>query len=166
MIIDQKRAHERILYEQFLNTRQQQTKAIQQHLFPETIALNPADYVLLQDLISDLAVVGFDLSDLGNNAILINGYPSDLNITNPQSAIERLLEEFKSARSDLKISHFERVAASIARATAIPYGRELNLTEMQDIVDRLFACSSPNYSPAGKLILTILGLDEIEQKLK
>jgi len=166
MIIDQKRAHERILYEQFLNTKNLQSKAIQQHLFPETIKLNPADYTLLKELIDDLTVVGFDLSDLGNNAILINGYPSDLNITNPLSAIERLLEEYKTTQSDLKITHFEKVAASVANASAIPYGRELALTEMQDIVDRLFACSAPNYTPAGKQVLTILGLDEIEQRLK
>jgi len=166
MFIDQKRAHERILYEQFIRTRKQEIEPVQKHLFPETIVLNPADYVLLKELMNDLEVIGFDLSDLGNNAILLNGYPLDLNISNSQSALERLLEDYKSTQSDLKKTNFERVAASLACASAIPYGRELTLTEMQDLVDRLFACSSPNYSPTGKLVLTIFSLDEIEQKLK
>ncbi len=166
MVIDQKRAHERILYEYFLELKGSERGDSQKSLFPHTVELNPADHMLLLEILSDLNHIGFDIQDLGNNAIIINGFPSNADAQNPQQIIESLLEAYKISQSDPKISHTENIAAACARASAISYGNPLSPEAMQDLVDRLFACRNSNYSPFGKSILTIIPLDEFEEKLK
>jgi DNA mismatch repair protein MutL len=68
--------------------------------------------------------------------------------------------------NDPHASRHELTAAAIARASAIPYGRTLLIDEMSDIFNRLFATSNPNYSPDGKLIVSILPTDDLERRLR
>lgn len=166
MIIDQRRAHERILYEESIGTAATQGFAAQQMLFPETIELNPADYVTLSGFLDVLNTLGFDIRELGNNAIIVNAVPETVKNSVLREVIEEMIETYKSCGEDPLIGIKEKASRAVAKAAAIPYGRILEQEEMRTLVDRLFACSHPNYSPTGKKVLTIIQTEEIEKILK
>jgi DNA mismatch repair protein MutL len=166
LVIDQKRAHERILFEKYIRSLANNVPLIQKTLYPETIEMNAADHNIIMDILEDICAIGFDINDFGNNTIIINGCPSDIPNPDPKELIEILLEQYKSTQSDLKINAKENVARSLAVASAINYGTPLATEEMQELVDQLFACEEPNYSPSGKKTMSILSMDEFEKKLK
>ena len=166
MVIDQKRAHERILYEQFLQVLKSNEVASQQQLFPHTFELNASDAALLVSILDDLKALGFDVREFGNNSFIINGTPGLLNTNSPQEVIESLLEEYKQSVPDVKEKAREKVAVSLAKASAINYGQTLQPDEINELIDNLFACQTPNYSPTGKKILSILPIDDFEKMLK
>ena len=164
MIIDQKRAHEKILYEKYLDSLMTRKGLAQQELFPATVELNAADHTLLMDLIDDFIQLGFDIRDLGNNNIVINAYPADVEQIEPKSMIDCFLEEYKQCQSDIKVKARERLALSIARASSITYQKVLSEIEMRDLVDTLFNCTNPGQLADGKIVFTIFASDEIEKR--
>jgi DNA mismatch repair protein MutL len=166
MVIDQKRAHERILFENFMAVIESQETVSQQQLFPHTFDLNAADAELLRSVLDDLKALGFDIRDFGNNSFIINGTPGMLDNASPLSIIETLLEDIKSSASDLKEKAREKVAASLARASAISYGYNMKQEEINQLIDQLFACATPNFSPTGKQVLTIVPIEHFEKLLK
>lgn len=166
MVIDQKRAHERILYERLMQVLENHEVASQQQLFPETIELNPSDATLLSGILPDLRALGFDIRDFGKNSFIINGTPGVLNTTSPIEIIECLLEEYKNSPVNLQEKARETVAISLAQASAIPYGQILKPGEISELIDNLFACQTPNFSPKGKKILSIMPLEDFEKLLK
>jgi DNA mismatch repair protein MutL len=166
MLIDQHRAHERILFEKFIRSLAMNYPLAQHTLFPETIELDQADYLILREILDDLHAIGFDIRDFGSNSIVIGGYPGDSYNENPRDLIEKFLEKYKSTAGDIKISVREKIARSLAAAGAVGYGETLSPAAMQDLVDNLFACESPGYSPSGKLVITIIGIEELERKFK
>lgn len=163
MVIDQKRAHERILYEQFLEVLKSDSVASQQQLFPQTIELNPADSELLNSILDDLKSLGFDIREFGKNTFIINGTPGALDVSSPELILEKLLEEYKTAPVDAKNKAKEQIATSLAKASALNYGTELKTEEVDRLIDNLFACSTPNFSPDGKKVLTIISTVDIEK---
>lgn len=165
MIIDQKRAFERIIYENLIHSLARNEIVAQQTLFPETIELNPKDYSLLIEIIDDIQAIGFDVSDFGNNAVVVNGCPAELKNPDPKALIESLLEDYRDGNEDIKKNNKERISRSVAKISGLNYGVKLNQKEMQELVDRLFGCEDSNYSPSGKKIIAILGIDEFEKKL-
>jgi len=165
MLIDQKRAHERILFEKFITTLENAKGIAQQNLYPLSIELNPEDYNLLLEISDELTRLGFDIRRFGINTVIINGCPAHMQNGDPVKIIEELLEHYKSTLG-IKLSVEEKVAQSLSKASAIPYGKILGTEEMRDLVDNLFACSNPNFSPGGKQILTIVTMEELEKKLK
>jgi DNA mismatch repair protein MutL len=166
MIIDQKKAHERILFEKFLKTLENKQGLAQQSLYPETIELNPADYTIISDIMDDLMTIGFDIRDFGSNTVILNGVPSELRVKNGQELIESLIEEYKQTESNVKEGIHNKIALSMAKVAAIGYGIILAEQEMRELVDTLFACQMPNYSPGGGTIITILTLEELEKRFK
>jgi len=166
MVIDQKRAHERILFEQFMQVLQSNAVASQQELFPHTFELDAADASLLVSILDDLKALGFDVREFGNNSFIINGTPGILNTHSPQEVIESLLEEYKQTVPDVKEKAREKVAISLAKASAIHYGQVLQPSEISELIDNLFACQTPNFSPTGKKILSILPFEDFEKLLK
>jgi DNA mismatch repair protein MutL len=166
MVIDQKRAHERILYERLIQVLENQEIASQQQLFPETFELNAADATLLTSILPDLRALGFDIREFGKNTFIINGTPGVLNTSTPVEIIEYLLEEYKNSPVNLQEKARETVAASLAQASAIPYGQALKANEISELIDNLFACQTPNFSPKGKKVLSIMPLDDFEKILK
>jgi len=163
MMIDQKRAHERVLFEHYLSILGTGKVASQADLFPRTLTLDPADHVLMLDMMDDLNRLGFDIHDLGHGTIAVNGYPSDAGIHDPAQVIETFLEEYKETGRDPLVTAREKTARSMAVATAIPYGKELGQEEMRQLADQLFACEAPGYTPSGKPTVVILRLDDIEK---
>jgi len=166
MVIDQKRAHERILYERLMQVLENHEVASQQQLFPETFELNASDATLLTSILPDLSALGFDIRDFGKNSFIINGTPGVLNTSTPIEIIESLLEECKNSPANLQEKARETVAISLAQASAIPYGQTLKPNEINELIDNLFACQTPNFSPKGKKILSIMPLDDFEKLLK
>ncbi len=163
MLIDQRRAHERILYEQFMEVLKSESAASQQQLFPKTIELNAGDAELLKNITGDLLSLGFDIRKFGKNTFVINGIPGMLAVSSPEVILEKLLEEYKNSPVDAKSKAREQVASSLAKASALNYGTELTQEEIIHLIDKLFACAKPNYTPDGKKVLSIFALEEIEK---
>ena len=166
MLIDQKRAHERVLYERFLECLSNNRAISQIDMFPVTAELNPSDYFILKEIEGDLELLGFSIGHSGKNKITINGRPSDSDSSDPLEMLEILLEDYKNTQADPSTSAKEKVAAGMACASAIQYGKVLNQGEMEDLFDTLFACQAPNYSPKGKPVISILTLEDIEKRFK
>ena len=166
MLIDQKRAHERVLYERFLECLSNNRAASQIDMFPVTAELNPADYFILKEIEGDLELLGFSIQHSGKNKITINGRPADSDSSDPLEMLEILLEDYKNTQAEPSASAKEKVAAGMACASAIQYGKVLSQGEMEDLFDTLFACQAPNYSPKGKPVISILTLEEIDKRFK
>ncbi|HOP04343.1 MAG TPA: DNA mismatch repair endonuclease MutL [Tenuifilaceae bacterium] len=166
MVIDQRRAHERILFENFLLNLSMGPASAQQELFPHTIELSAGDFTLLDQIKEELSLLGVELSILGKDTVAVNALPAHLKIPNPEKFVIELLSYFKENMGNAKVDAHQKLAMSMAKASAIPYGRSLDPFEMQDLVDKLFACKQPNHSPDGKPVVHILQTDEIEKKFK
>ncbi len=166
MLIEQKRAHERILYEKYLECLSKNRSVSQTELFPVTVDLNPADILILKEIGDDLKTLGFTILFTGKNKISINGSPSISGSSDPAETLRILIEEYRSTQSDLSAGAREKLAAAMAGASAIPYGKILSQDEMENLFGNLFACSSPNYSPGGKPVIIIITLDDLDKKFK
>lgn len=163
MVIDQKRAHERILFERFMEVMKSDSVASQQQLFPQTIELNPADSALLKTILDDLLALGFDIREFGKDTFIINGTPGVLDVSSPELIVEKLLEEYKNSPINARAKAKEQIAVSLAKASALEYGVNLKQEEVDHLIDNLFACSKPNFSPDGKKVLTIISTEDIEK---
>lgn len=165
MIIDQHRAHIRILYEEYLAKTAGHRPQTQKLMFPETVQFSPSEQVLLDKILPIMASLGFDLSSLGGGSYAINGIPAEIKTGNVVKLVadmaEAAIERGSAVNDDLR----KAVALSLARDAAIPEGRQLGNDEMESIVNRLFACQNSNYTPDGKNILCILRQQEIEHLL-
>lgn len=163
MVIDQKRAHERILFEKFMEVLKSDSVASQQLLFPQTLELNPADSAILQNIIPELLSLGFDIRDFGKNTFIISGTPGVLDVTDAAVIVEKLLEEYKTSPVDARAKAKEQIARSLSKASALDYGTELKQEEIIHLIDELFACATPNFSPDGKRVLHIIPVTDIEK---
>jgi DNA mismatch repair protein MutL len=163
MVIDQKLAHERILFEQFIHNVAHNKNIAQRELYPTKIDLEPSDYLLVKEISKELKLLGIEVDDLGGNTIVVNSCPDGMDSGNPQDLIEQLLEEYKETNQKIGSSATQAVAASLARAASIEYGKVLHPQEMHRLVDELFACENPNYSPTGKKIIAIMNFEQLEK---
>ena len=167
MFIDQRRAHERILYEKFMDMLKNNISTSQSCMFPIEITLNPADYLVVKDLDNSLKTIGFIISfDDTHSAISISGYPSVITSSDIQETMEILIEEFKSTNVDYSEKINEKIATAMAAAAAIPYGKALSAQELENIFDSLFACASPNYTPKGKMITLIVPIEDLDKRFQ
>ncbi|MDF1673833.1 MAG: DNA mismatch repair endonuclease MutL [Vicingaceae bacterium] len=164
LIIDQQRAHERILFEQFLKNLEEGKGITQQLLFPETVDFVSADAELLNELKSEVANLGFTMDKVGRSSFVVNGVPAELKDQNVKKVFESLLEQFKMNESELKLKKHENLAISMARSSAIKSGKKLNTEEMKVLVDELFACEMPYSLPNGKPTIISLNLDDLNQQ--
>jgi DNA mismatch repair protein MutL len=166
MLIDQRRAHERVLYERFLDSLGANRPVSQSELFPVPIELNAADYLVLSEIEEGVRLLGFDIELGAKNKVTIKGRPSEFLSKDPAEMLEIIIEDFKSTDTDPLRSSKEKLSTAMAAAAAISYGRTLDQSEMENLFDLLFACSAPNYSPKGKPVIMILTIEELEKKFK
>ena len=164
MMIDQHLAHERILYERYMQHLDNQLGSSQQCLFPNSISLQAADYMLLTEILPELKKIGFDIRILSNNAIVVDGVPANLSEVNEQELIENFLEAYKNNQSLSKVVVRENVARSLAKTSALKSGVILTHDLMNGLIDELFACVMPNISIDGKPIIATFTLDELANK--
>lgn len=161
MLINQQAAHERILYEKYAQVLEKKSGAAQQFLFPQTIKLNPSDFSLVMALENEIKALGFIFNVFGKNDIVITGVPADISGGDEKNLFEGLIEQFKKNKSELSLSNRENLVRAMAKRSAIKPGQRLSHIEMKTIIDQLFACPNPNYSPHGQSIFFILTLDKI-----
>jgi DNA mismatch repair protein MutL len=164
MIIDQKRAHERILFEKFLNNLSSESIPTQKSLYPKTIELDAKDHALIVEINADLKMLGFDIEDFGGNSVIVNGMPVDSSNQEPEQILDKFLNELMHGEIDVKKEIKEKIAKAMAKASAISSNHILSTEEMREMVDLLFACQNPNHSPFGKLIVSIIQTDELEKR--
>jgi DNA mismatch repair protein MutL len=166
MVIDQQRAHERILFEEIVQSLEQGGGFSQQQLFPRRVELSEKDRNLIEDLQDDLFKLGFAIAPFDRDSIVINGMPVEAREINPEELIETFLEQYKNSDHIIKNNPREKIASGMARSMCIREGRRLSTSEMLDLIDRLFGCSSPRYTPSGKPIILSFTLEEINAKFK
>lgn len=166
LIVDQQRAHERIVYEHYLNTKEETKIASQQLLFPEQLELSANDFILIKELTNEFKTLGFDFEVFGKNSIVINGTPSDLKDFKIVETIEGILETFKLNTIDSKIEKHENLCRAIAYNTCIKYGKQLEEQEMKLILEHLIKCENPLYTASGKSIMMEVNYLEIEKFFK
>ena len=162
MIIDQQAAHERILFEKFLNQFKNQSGASQQSLFPQAITFSAADFTLVLEMQQEIEALGFKIEVFGKNTFIVNGIPGNVSTGREKELFEGLIEQFKMNQSELAVPIRENLARSLAKRASLKSGQPLERQEMQSVVDNLFACSTPNYAPDGKPTFFIFGLNKIE----
>jgi len=164
ILIDQKAAHERILYEQCLVFMDNKKAETQKQLFPQTIELPAADATLLKQILPDINALGYDIQEFGKTTFVIHGIPSDLKVGDEQATVEHLLEQYKHNSEKLKLNKRENLARSIAKNAAIKVGQKMTVEEMQNLVDKLFACQTPFVAPNGKPTFVKYRIEEIEKQ--
>ena len=166
VVIDQQHAHERILYERFLNTVSRPAHSRQQLLIPVTLRLNSDDLQLLEGWKDYFSDVGFEISAFGRDSILVSAVPVDSASTDPKNMIESLLESIKTALPDNKSSRQQILARSLAKRSAIRRGKKLEPAEIRSIIENLMACHVPDLSPEGKPTLLVLSFDDLMLKFR
>ena len=164
MIIDQKRAHQRILFEQFLNDFESTNECIQQEVFPKTIELSATDFAVISERLDDLFKLGFDIRSLGKDTIVVYGLPAGIEKSEPENIVQNIIDDLKDENLIIEKKSKERLALALAKASAIK-NQILNVEEMNNLVGKLLSCNNPNISPEGKPTLTILTFDEIKTRL-
>jgi len=166
LILDQQATHERILFERYLKVFSGKIQPSQQTLFPQTYAFSTQDFALIQELLPDIKMLGFDIREFGKNTFIVEGIPSDLQIHEERSIFEELLSNFKENMRLEPLHPRENLARSLSKRASIKPGKHLTNEEMRLLIDELFACESPMYSPEGKPTYITLSLSEIKKKFK
>ncbi len=162
MIIDQHRAHIRILYEAYLRQLAEHKMHSQKVLFPEMIQFAVSDQIRLNQILPEMNELGFQLDDLGGGSYAINGVPSGIEGLNILALINDMVASAMESGTSAKTEIDQSLALSLARNAAIPQGQVLSSLEMDNIVNELFACSNVNYTPSGEPIIAIMKQTDIE----
>ena len=166
MVIDQRRAHERILFENFMRIIDNHLAISQRQLFPAVLELNAVDKEILIVIDEELKSLGFEIRQGENDAFLVEGIPALLSHLNASDLVQKLIEDFKNRPVDVKEEIKEHLALLLSQSSAINYGVSLKPEEISDLFNHLFACRTPNYSPSGKTVISIISFQDFEKLLK
>jgi len=163
MLIDQEAARERILYEQYAAGQERSGGGHSQALlFPRPLTFSPADYAVLGELTPTLHLLGFRFAEFGPHTIAIEAVPTDLPAQGEQELLEGLIEQFRSGAAPLRLDRREALARAIARRVALATSQpRLSDMELSALVDKLFACQVPNYTPDGRPTVALLDGDQL-----
>ncbi len=166
LIVDQQRAHERIVYEHYLSSKGNNPISTQQLLFPEQIELSANDFALTKNLMEEFRLLGFDLEIFGKNSIVVNGTPSDMQDFNVVQTLEGILETYKLNTIDTKIEKHDNLCRAIAKNTCIKYGKRLEADEMKLLLTHLMQCENPLYTANGKIVMMDIDQADVEKFFK
>lgn len=161
LVIDQHRAHVRILFDRYMELAAMQAFTSQRVMFPEAIDMSASDSAVLEEICDELATLGFDMAFLGGSSWSVNGLPSVIGDANPRSVIEQLIATASETGNGLGDDMRSRIALSMARSAAIRPGQTLTSSEIDHLLSDLFKLQSPAYTPDGKRVLASLTLDDI-----
>jgi DNA mismatch repair protein MutL len=165
-LINQRRAHIRVLFDEFMDRIRQKQGVSQGLLFPEIISFTPGEATVLPFLLDDLAYIGFDLGDLGNNSYSINGVPAGLENLDAIETLQEMAGKVIETGCEIREEITEALALALAKRAAIPPDKFLPDEEAGSLVAKLFATSMPNYTPDGKPIISVLSDEEIGKRFK
>jgi len=166
MVIDQRRAHERILFEDFMRIIDNHLSISQRQLFPAKLELDAVDKEILIVLSEDLHSLGFEIRQGDGDDFFVDGIPAQLSHLNAADLVEKLIGDFKNRPVDVKEEIKEHLAILLSQSAAIYYGVPLKPEEISDLFNHLFACSTPNYSPSGKTVVSIISFPDFEKLLR
>ncbi len=161
--IHQHYAHQRILYEQYLENSTVGEAMSQQLLFPLEVSFNKSDIVIIHEIKEDLESIGFQFDKILDDSIVISGMPVTITESQIVIIIEQLIEDINNDIPDTSFSQTDIMAKSIAKSLAIKSGTKLDLKEQEDIVNKLFLCRQPDMSPFGKKTFVTINIDEIDK---
>ncbi len=164
LIIDQHRAHVRILFESYMRDIEQHSAHSQQLLFPEEIELSADEVLHFEKIEKALKDVGFHFSLSAKNILIIDGIPALLNASGITPLITEMIASARNTGVDAAQEMYESIALALAQTAAIKTGQQLTSEEMTDLIDRLFACQNSNFTPDGKSIHTTLTQSELLAK--
>ena len=165
LLIDQHRAHVRILYDRYIELASLQAFTTQRVMFPEAFQLSASDSSILDDICEELAALGFDIAFLGDNTWCVNVMPSVLDKVNPRNVIEQLIATATDTGDELGSDMRNRIALSMARSAAVRPGQTLTSSEIDHLLSDLFKLSAPGYTPDGKAVLTTITTEELTARL-
>ena len=166
MVIDQHRAHVRILYDRYLSQIASRQGASQGMLFPDIVQFSASEIPVLQSIMDDLSYLGFELTDLGGGSYAINGVPAGIEGLQPIELVQNMVHTAIEKGCKVKEEVQSMLALSLAKAAAIVQGQVLSNEEMNHLVDELLTSTSPNYTPDGKPALVVIQEDELEKLFK
>lgn len=162
MFIDQHRAHVRVLFDKYFNQITQKRGVSHGMLFPEILQLPTSEIPIFESINDELTSLGFDIANLGGGSYAINAIPDGIEGLNPTELIQNMVHTAMTKGSDVREEIQTLLALTMAKASAIVYGQVLSLQEMSALIDSLFACASPNYTPDGKTVLYTINSNEID----
>lgn len=165
MIIDQNRASQRILFEQYMQSLQTRTPHTQRILFPEVVQFPPSYSASLDSILDELRALGFEITDLGGGSYSIAGTPAGIGGLNTVKLVTELVDEAISTEITASEQLHSTIATALARKAATPYGEILSDEDMTTMLQQLFNCKTPKYTADGKPVATIITFDEIAQRL-
>ena len=163
MVIDQHRAHVRILFDRYIGGIHAGNVSSQTVLFPEVLHLGAAQSVTLEALLPEMKKMGFDLAKLSGNDWSINAIPSGLEGVDASAMVNSIIASVDDGGAPVKKRIMEHLASSLAKAAAIPVGRTLLQEEMEQLVADLLKLPEPNYTPDGKTIITVIPMEQINK---
>lgn len=163
MVIDQHRAHVKVLYEKYIHQIQGEKVKSQSILFPDVIHLTPTQSIILKELEPEMEKMGFSLSALSGDDWSINAIPAGLGSFDVKDTLTQVIEGVTSGGDNITNTIYSKIALTVARNSAIPYGKELSQIEMEELLAQLLQLSNPNYTPDGKTIIAVIGNDQIEK---
>lgn len=166
MLIDQKRAHERIIYDEYINKNSKEKNIAQKLLYPLEFKVQVVETELLKSVIDDINSLGFQIKHIANNSFRVDGVPAQFHNQDVEKWINNIIDNLTANEKDFKQSIKENIVSTLAKFLSVPYGKKLSEEEMAHINDKLFSSNMPNITPDGKVVLTILETDDIEKKFK
>lgn len=162
MVIDQHRAHLRILYDKYMSNMTDDSISSQAMLFPEVLHLSNSQNIILNEILPELEQMGFSLASLGGNDWSINSIPTGFDaMSHATETIMQVLDSVENGGDSIKQKVYEHIALSVAKSASLPYGRILTQEEMDKLVADLLNLSDPNYTPDGKTIISVINYDQI-----
>ncbi len=161
LIIDQYRAHVRILYERYIKNFTEAVSTSQSLIFPETLVLTPSQEQVLDDMLQSLREIGFDLERVTTGSWAINGLPAAISEYNPVELLTSIIDTVAVRSSEIEKDLFSDIALGMARSTAMKSGRQLTVQEMEQLLSDLFMLPTPTYTPDGLLILKIIDTETL-----
>ena len=165
IIIDQHVAHERVLFEEAKKAIEGQGFPSQTVLFPQTLKLQPEEYDSLLEITHYLNKIGFRFREFGENTIIIDEIPPDINWGNESQIIREIIDQFISVKK-IDPSFIDQIAAIYSCKSAIKAGDQLKPEERIHLIDRLFSTEHPYYCPHGRPIIINLSINELDQRFE
>lgn len=165
-LIDQHAAHKRIVYEKALQATESALPSTQQLLFAQTIEFSATEFSLLKELHPIIQRMGFNVQLMSGNTAMVSGVPADTDIGDEQSVLKSMLHEYRDLEGKLELDARHKLAVAFASKTAIKRGKKLSDTEMENLLDQLFACDEPYRDPLKKSTIVYLSLEDIEARFR
>ena len=165
LMIDQRRAHIKVLYDKYIKQIENSEMVSQGIMFPIVLHLTPAQNVIMDEISFGMNQIGFNLSQLSGNDWSVNGIPMGVENLDVTETILQVIDDIETGGKDLSTKLYEKIALSVAKKSAINYGKKLTQSEMDNLVTDLMSLDEPNYTPDGKKIFTNLNMDQLKKLL-